>query len=82
MNDLLCNSCCHKEVCSLKGIFQEAQNAVSRMEVVYNDQDKSTRTTRLSTLNWIEPVKLQCKHYSSNITYRVTGPNVINEVKV
>ena len=63
MNDILCNSCSHKEVCSLKEIFQKAQNAVSRMEVIYNDQDKSTRMTPLSTFDWIEPVKLQCKHY-------------------
>lgn len=75
--ETLCTSCSHLEVCSLKGTYLEAQHAVDTLAFnLDTEKDEGGRITRLCDIHWIESVNLQCKHYSSNPTYRANENTV------
>lgn len=56
--DLLCERCTHREVCSYKKIYIEAQKSVNNVNVISDDS-----FIRLKDITWIRPVTLQCIHY-------------------
>ena len=56
-----CTRCEHREVCSLKTEFLEAQKAIDEVYVSHPFLD----------IKYIEPVELRCKHYIPN-----TGVNI------
>lgn len=74
-NTLLCDRCMHREVCSLKRLYTEAQETIERInivvtpttEVVSNSKDPvkpgQMNIYHLEDLDWIRPVILQCKYY-------------------
>lgn len=67
-----CTRCGHREVCSLKTEFLEAQKAIDEVYVSRPCEDgKKVGMIRIRDIKYIEPVELHCKHYISN-----TGVNI------
>lgn len=68
-----CNEFCgHREVCSLKTEFLEAQKAIDEVYVSRPCEDgKKVSMIRVRDIKHIEPVELRCKHYIPN-----TGVNI------
>lgn len=67
-----CTRCGHREVCSLKTEFLEAQNAIDEVYVSRPCEDgKKVVMIRIRDIKYIEPVELRCKHYMPN-----TGVNI------
>ena len=62
-----CTRCGHREVCSLKTEFLEAQKAIDEVYVSRPCEDGK----KVCDIKYIEPVELHCKHYISN-----TGVNI------
>lgn len=62
----------HREVCSLKTEFLEAQKAIDEVYVSRPCEDgKKVSMIRVRDIKHIEPVELRCKHYIPN-----TGVNI------
>ena len=59
-----CTRCGHREVCSLKTEFLEAQKAI-------DEDGKKVGMIRIRDIKYIEPVELHCKHYIPD-----TGVNI------
>lgn len=59
-----CTRCSHREVCSLKPEFLEAQKIIDEACLI------GLATIYIRDIEYIEPVKLRCKHYSNNVTFR------------
>lgn len=68
--DGYCSSCIHKEVCSIKGDFEKAQNAINDFAVNLGKSEDGYAFKYLCDFDFIEQVKLRCKHYSPCKTYR------------
>lgn len=68
--ELLCENCIHKEVCSLKEIYRNAQFAVERVSVPLSNKENATD---LKNLSWIKPVQLECNHHYANNFARTKG---------
>ena len=67
-----CTRCGHREVCSLKTEFLEAQKAIDEVYVSRPCEDgKKVSMIRVRDIKHIEPVELRCKHYIPN-----TGVNI------
>lgn len=67
-----CTHCGHREVCSLKTEFLEAQKAINEVYITNPNEDgKKAVVTRVRDIKYIEPVELRCKHYIPN-----TGVNI------
>ena len=67
-----CTRCEHREVCSLKTEFLEAQKAIDEVYVSRPCEDgKKVSMIRVRDIKHIEPVELRCKHYIPN-----TGVNI------
>lgn len=63
-----CTRCGHREVCSLKIEFLEAQKAINDVYISRpSEDDKKAVVTRIRDIKYIEPVELRCKHYIPNI---------------
>ena len=59
-----CTRCGHREVCSLKTEFLEAQKAIDEVYVSRPCEDgKKVGMIRIRDIKYIEPVELRCKHY-------------------
>lgn len=59
-----CTRCGHREVCSLKTEFLEAQKAIDEVYVSRPCEDgKKVSMIRVRDIKHIEPVELRCKHY-------------------
>lgn len=77
VKETLCASCTHREVCSLKETYLEAQQAVDTLtfEVSAGKGNRDLRLWRLRDIPWISPVELRCKHYTKVIpTLRGVDP--------
>lgn len=66
MKELRCVNCAHKNVCSLKEEFANAQDAVDRVIVLRDDH----ACIALNQIKWIKPVSLGCTHFMSDVTQR------------
>ena len=67
-----CTHCGHREVCSLKAEFLEAQKAVDEVYVSRSCEDgKKVAMINIHNIKYIKPVELRCKHYVPN-----TGVNI------
>ena len=67
-----CTHCEHREVCSLKAEFLEAQKAIDEVYVSRSCEDgKKVAMIRVRDIKYIEPVELRCNHYIPN-----TGVNI------
>lgn len=55
----LCNTCLHKEVCKFKDQYKKAQDATQNIMVSFEDNSM----IELRYINWIEPIRLSCRHY-------------------
>lgn len=67
-----CTRCGHREVCSLKTEFLEAQKAIDEAYISHPSEDgKKAVVTRVRDIKYIEPVELCCKHFIPN-----TGVNI------
>lgn len=64
--EILCDNCSHREVCSLKDQFRAAQKAVDDLMVHLED----CKSIRLRDIKWIKKVKLECTHYIPKKTTR------------
>lgn len=74
--ETLCTNCSHREVCSFKDQFLEAQKAVDNIEVSRPSAEiNSISLIRLSNISWIKPVELVCKHYTK------TSPQIKENVR-
>ena len=63
-----CTRCGHREVCSLKTEFFEAQKAINDVYIRRpSEDDKKAVVTRVRDIKYIEPVELRCKQYIPNI---------------
>lgn len=63
-----CTRCGHREVCSLKTEFLEAQKAIDEVYVSRPCEDgKKVGMIRVRDIKYIEPVELRCKHYIPSI---------------
>lgn len=63
-----CTHCGHREVCSLKAEFLEAQKAIDEVYVSHPCEDgKKVAMICVRNIKYIEPVELRCKHYIPNI---------------
>ncbi len=56
-----CTHCDHLQVCSFKGQFLKAQNAVNEVTVCVGDRG----IKYLRDFDWIKRVKLECKHFAA-----------------
>jgi hypothetical protein len=62
-----CTHCVHREVCSLKTEFLEAQKAVDEAYVSRPCEDgKKVTTIRICNIKYIKPVELHCEYYIPN----------------
>jgi hypothetical protein len=67
-----CTRCGHREVCSLKTEFLEAQKAIDKVYVSRPcEDDKKVGMIHVRDIKYIEPVELRCKHYIPD-----TGVNI------
>ena len=67
-----CTRCEHREVCSLKTEFLEAQKAIDEVYVSRPCEDgKKVCMIRVRDIKNIEQVELRCKHYLP-----ITGVNI------
>lgn len=67
-----CTRCGHREVCSLKAEFLEAQKEINEVYISRHCEDgKKASMIRISDIKYIEPVELQCKHYIPNTVVNV-----------
>lgn len=67
-----CTRCGHREVCSLKTEFLEAQKAIDEVYVSRPSEDgKTTVITRIRDIKYIESIEFRCKHYIPD-----TGVNI------
>lgn len=67
-----CTRCGHREVCSLKTEFLEAQKAIDEVYVSRPCEDgKKVGMIRIRDIKYIEPVELHCKHHIPD-----TGVNI------
>ncbi|BDE87891.1 hypothetical protein CE91St42_23490 [Oscillospiraceae bacterium] len=59
-----CTRCSHREVCSLKGEFLAAQEAINEA-VLHRERkdDGAVSMIRIRDIKYIEPVELCCRHY-------------------
>lgn len=64
VKEIQCTNCSHKDVCSLKAEFSEAQKTIDEACLI------GLTTILIRDIEYIETVKLHCKHYSNNITFR------------
>lgn len=63
-----CTRCGHRDVCSLKEEFLEAQKAVDEAYVSSPCEDgKKVGMIHIRDIKYIEPIELHCKHYIPNI---------------
>ena len=59
-----CTYCSHREVCSLKEEFLEAQDAINETVLHREQKDNGTISMiHIRDIKYIEPVELCCKHY-------------------
>lgn len=60
-----CTRCSHREICSLKGEFLAAQEAINEA-VLHHERkkDEAVSMIRIRDIKYIEPVELRCKHYA------------------
>lgn len=59
-----CTRCGHREVCSLKTEFLEAQKAIDEVYISRPCEDgKKVGMIRIRDIKYIEPVELCCKHF-------------------
>lgn len=59
-----CEKCSHYPVCSKKETYVAAQKAVEQLSVTLPDKrDDAVVSTKLSNIDWIKPVILECKHH-------------------
>lgn len=68
-NEILCKTCLHLKVCSLKDKLETIQETVDNITVVpsttlHNGDILSSK--KLSDFEWLEPVVLKCVHYLEN----------------
>lgn len=83
--ETLCATCIHCEVCSLKGTYQKAQEAVNQACIneyePANDQGPArSRMTFVANLrDWLTIPQLKCRHYKKETLTRnledPCGPN-------
>lgn len=67
-----CTHCIHREVCSLKAEFLEAQKAIDEVYLNQPCEDgKKVAMIRIRDIKYIEPVELHCIYYISK-----TGVNI------
>lgn len=59
MNELLCTSCVHNGVCKYRDRYAEVQEVANRMHFTA----EGGSIIYLSSLKWIEPIRIQCKNY-------------------
>lgn len=72
VKEIQCTHCVHREVCSLKAKFLEAQKAIDDVYLSRPCEDgKKVAMIHIRDIEYIEPVELHCKHYVSN-----TGANL------
>lgn len=64
--ELTCTKCIHREVCSLKDKFLNAQTAVDDLTVYFPESDGKTSMAKLYNIPFILPVTLRCKHFSAD----------------
>lgn len=70
-----CTRCGHREVCSLKAEFLEAQKAVDEAYISRPCEDgKKVAMICIRNIKYIEPVELRCKHYILDTEY--TSDNI------
>ena len=68
VKETLCTSCMHREVCSKKGEYLEAQSAVDNLQVYLEERSNYY----LRDMKWIKPVQLQCAYYGTLCGITVT----------
>lgn len=62
--ETLCTRCIHREVCSLKIEFLEAQKTVDDVYISRPcDDGKKVGMIHLRDIKYIKPVELMCVHY-------------------
>lgn len=72
VKNTLCTRCSHREVCTIKGDFLEAQKAVDYTYISRPCADgKKVATINIRDIEYIEPIMLKCKHYCLE-----TGANI------
>lgn len=64
IKELLCESCIHKEVCSLKTDYRNVQEKIDHLNIATGENSYIP----LRNIKWIEPVVLKCKHYKNKKT--------------
>ena len=58
-----CEKCAHYPVCSMKATYAAAEKAVGQLSVTLPDKrDDAVVSTKLSNIDWIKPIVLECKH--------------------
>ena len=61
--EIMCTTCMHQDVCSLKGKFLDAQKAVDGL-IVYDELPTGLLgQVKLRDIGFIKPVELECIHY-------------------
>ncbi len=68
-----CTSCSHRDVCSLKERFLEAQNAIDNLNIYsQSKKEEPVSIIALKNIDWIKPVQLSCTHYfeRKEVVYR------------
>ena len=72
--ETICTGCAHREICSLKEEFLNAQEAVDNA-IVSRKSGTSDKICMIDLRNitFIEPVKLVCKHYIPELNSTIRG---------
>lgn len=60
INNYLCDSCKHREVCVNKGVYQAFQDAVNNIKISVPHTD---RVSKIIDFEWLSPTKLECKNF-------------------
>ena len=59
-----CEKCIHYPVCSKKETYVAAQAAIDQFSVTLPDKrDGAVVSTKLSNIDWIKPLVLECEHH-------------------
>ncbi len=74
-----CETCRHIQVCKFQAEFLDAQNAVNNAVINFSVSKEDGKTgygiKYLKDIDYIQPIKLQCKHYENKHTSILRSPD-------
>lgn len=64
VKETACTTCIHREVCSIKNEFLNAQREIDNLQIT----NSGGGVMRLCDISFIEPVNLKCRFYLNKVT--------------